>query len=75
MSEVTVEPLDIRAVLTKIGRDLAESGKLREEANNLASEQRTLFAEAARLNRNRWRAPAIAIAGFAPALLQQSPRS
>jgi Skp family chaperone for outer membrane proteins len=77
------QPMDLRAILARIDRDLAESAKLREETNKFVAEQhrmtaeaakfnaeRTkLTAEAAKLDRDRWLAPALAIAAVIGGLL------
>lgn len=58
----TPDPIDLRAVLARIDRDLAESDKLR-------AEQRKLTAEAQKLTWDRWLAPALAIAAVIGGLL------
>jgi hypothetical protein len=68
MSEATAAPPDLRAILVRIDRDLAESSKLREEANKFAVEQHKLTEEAAKLaaeaakrQRDRGLAPWLAV--------------
>jgi len=53
MSELH-DTLDLREQITRIDRAMAESAKF-------AAEQRKLIAEAAKLDRDRWLAPLIAI--------------
>jgi hypothetical protein len=53
MSDTTRDSIDLRAVLARIDRDLAEQSKLRAESDKFASEQRKLNAEAAKLDRDR----------------------
>ncbi|WP_428484905.1 hypothetical protein [Rhodopila sp.] len=69
MSATSEGPLDIQAVKARIDRDLAESSKLRGETEKFVAEQRKLMAEAMKLDRDRWLAPALAvvtvIGGFA----------
>ncbi len=50
MSDVPVTPVDMRAILARIDRDLAESGKLREESNKFTAEQHKLTQEARKLD-------------------------
>jgi hypothetical protein len=83
MSETRAEPLDIRAVLARIDRDISETGKLRSESEKIISEQRKLIAEqiklaseqtkldaeARELNRDPWLAPGLAVAGHIGGLL------
>lgn len=57
MSDATPDPLDMRATLAQIDRDRAEALKF-------AAEQRKLSAEAAKLDRDRWLAPAVAVAAL-----------
>lgn len=63
------EALNERALLARIDRDLAESAKLRSETEKFVAEQRKLIAEALKINRDRWYAPALAIASVAGGLL------
>jgi len=63
------QAIDLRVTLARIDRDLAESAKLREETNKLVAEQHKLTAEAAKLDRDRWLAPALAIASLIGGLL------
>jgi hypothetical protein len=83
MSETQAEPLDIRAVIARIDRDIAETSKLRSESEKfvaeqrkliselikLASEQTKLDAEARKLNRDRGLAPWLAVVGLIGGLL------
>jgi hypothetical protein len=69
MSDTTRDPIDLRAILARIDRDLAEQSKLRAESDKFASEQRKLNAEAAKLDRDRWLAPALAITGLVGGIL------
>jgi hypothetical protein len=62
MSDTPKDQLDLRAVLARIDRDLAESDKLR-------AEQRKLTAEALKLTRDRWLAPLLAIAAVIGGIL------
>ena len=62
MSGIDRDPIDLRAVLARIDRDLAESDKLR-------AEQRKLTAEAQKITWDRWLAPALAIAAVIGGLL------
>jgi hypothetical protein len=71
MSDVSGVPTDMRAILARIDRDLAESGKLREEANKFQSEQRKLIQEARKydaehdkLRRDRNLAPWLIVASL-----------
>ena len=51
MSDIPArDPIDLRAILARIDRDLEENAKLRAEANKLE-------AEARKFNRERWIAP------------------
>ena len=45
MSDTTQPSPDLRAILARIDRDLAESAKLREETNKFVAEQHKLMAE------------------------------
>jgi hypothetical protein len=56
------EGLDLREQLTRIDRAMAETQKF-------ASEQRKLDAEARKLDRDRWLAPALAIAAVIGGML------
>jgi hypothetical protein len=62
MSDHTVEPLDLSATIARIDRDIAEQDKLREESQKFIAEQRKLIAEAYGPTRDRWLAPAEALA-------------
>ncbi len=77
------DPLDLRAEIARIDRDRAETQKLQAETNKfvaeqqrlmaeslkLAAEQSKLQAEARKLERDRWLAPALAIAAVVGGLL------
>lgn len=54
--------LNIQAIVERIDRDLAESRKLREESETLMAERRRLDSEGRKFDRDRWLAPALAIA-------------
>jgi hypothetical protein len=55
---------DLDAILAGIERDLAEAGKLRRDSEKFIAEQRKLISEASKLDRDRWFAPWLAIAGL-----------
>jgi hypothetical protein len=59
----------MRAILTRIDRDLAKSAKLRAESEKFVAEQRKLIAEEGKLTCDRWLAPALAIAAVIGGLL------
>ncbi|MGD0107283.1 MAG: hypothetical protein ABSC06_25075 [Rhodopila sp.] len=72
MSDVSGTPIDIRAILARIDRDLAEQGKLREESNKFVVEQRKLSQEARKydaehdkLRRDRHLAPWLIVSSLA----------
>ncbi len=79
----TIPGPELRAILARIDRDLADSAKLREESNKMReesskfiAEQRKLMAEseklaieALKLHRDRWLAPWLAILGLIGGLL------
>ncbi len=69
MSETRKDPIDLRSILARIDRDLAESGKLRSEQRKLDAEQRKLDAEQRKLSRDHWLAPVLAIAAVIGGLL------
>ena len=69
MSDLPADSLDLRAVLARIDRDLAESAKLRGETEKFVAEQRKLAAEARKFDRERWLAPVLAIAAVVGGLL------
>jgi hypothetical protein len=52
MSDIPAD-LNMRDVLARIDRQLAESAKLREESNKFVAEQHKLNAEAEKLQRDR----------------------
>ena len=63
MSDVpAADALNIQAIVARIDRDLAESRKLREESEKLMAERRKLDSEGRKFDRDRWLAPALAIA-------------
>jgi hypothetical protein len=49
MSNTTESPIDQRAVVARIDRDLEEAGKLREESQKFVAEQKKQMAEEAKL--------------------------
>jgi hypothetical protein len=51
------DPIDIRAILARIDRDLAENAKLLAEQQKLAAEQNKLVAEGRKFDRDRWIVP------------------
>lgn len=61
--------IDLREQIVRIDRAIAESEKLREESRKFIAEQHKLAAEAAKLDRERWLAPALAIAAVIGGLL------
>ena len=63
------EQLDLRAEIARIDRDRAEASKLREESDKFVAEQRKLLAEGRKFERERWLAPALAIASVVGGLL------
>lgn len=69
MSAATEPPSDWRSILARIDRDIAEAGKLNAETRKFVAEQQKLNAEAAKLDRDRWLAPALAIASLIGGLL------
>lgn len=64
----TQNDLNMRDVLARIDRQLAESAKLREETNKFVAEQHKLNAEAEKLTRDRWLAPVVTIASVIAAV-------
>ena len=67
----TEPPVDFRAIVARIDRDLEEAGKLREESQKFVAEQKKLMAEevklrseARKLDRDRWIAPWLAVTGL-----------
>lgn len=68
MSDIPAD-LGLREQIARIDRDLAESAKLREEIRKFTAEQHKLDAEARKLDRDRWLAPALAIASVVGGLL------
>ena len=64
MSETSEPPVDLRALLARIDRDLMELAKLREESRKLNAEEAKLRSEARKLDRDRWIAPWLAITGL-----------
>lgn len=50
-------------------RMIAETAKLNEETRKFVAEQHKLMAEAAKLNRDRWLAPLLAVAAVIGGLL------
>jgi hypothetical protein len=76
MSDISDTPIDMRAILAKIDRDLAESSKLREEANKFQAEQQKLFQEARKydaehdkLRRDRHLAPWLIVASLSGGII------
>jgi hypothetical protein len=63
------EAIDLQAIVARIERDLAESRKLREESEKFVAERRKLDSESLKLDRDRWLAPALAIAAVIGGLL------
>jgi len=60
MSDIPVDDeaeFNMRAVLTEIDRDRAETRRLQGESNKRVAEQRRLIAGACRLIRDRWLVP------------------
>jgi hypothetical protein len=68
MSDASLD-LNMRDVLARIDRQLAESQKFHVEQIKLNAEARKLDAEARKLDRERWFAPALAIASVTGGLL------
>lgn len=71
MGDTTEPPLDLRAIVACIDRDLMEAGKLRQETqkfvaehDKLIAEEAKLRSEARKLDRDRWIAPWLAITGL-----------
>jgi Tfp pilus assembly protein PilN len=62
-------PLDLQAQIARIGRDQAEIQKLLAETIKFTAEQNKLMSEARKLDRDRWLAPALAIAAVIGGLL------
>jgi chorismate mutase len=62
-------PLDLREQIARIDRAIIEGGKLRAETEKFVAEQRKLEAEARKFDRERWLAPALAIAAVIGGLL------
>ena len=77
MSDTTArEAIDLRAIIARTDRDLAESAKLREEtrqfideAHRMEAERRKLEGETAKLQRDRWLAPLVLLASVAGGLV------
>jgi hypothetical protein len=76
MSDTTEPPVDFRAIVARIDRDLEEAGKLREESQKFIAEQKKLMAEEAKLrsearklDRDRWIASWLAITGLVGGLI------
>lgn len=71
MSDTTGPPIDYKAIVAQIDRDLMEAGKLRQktqkfltEHDKLVAEEAKLRSEARKLDRDRWIAPWLAIMGL-----------
>lgn len=73
MSDIPADPIDVRAILAKIDRDLAESGKLREETQKFVSEQHKLMAEARKFNRDWWIVPLTVLGAILAAVIARLP--
>jgi hypothetical protein len=76
MSDMTGSPIEMRAILARIDRDLAEQRKLREQSNKFIAEQHKLMAEAEKLRaeerklgRDPFLAPWLAIVGLIGGLI------
>jgi hypothetical protein len=63
------DPIDLRAILARIDRDLEEGAKLRDEATKLRAEERKLISESRKLDRDRWLAPLVLAASLLGGLL------
>lgn len=75
MSDTTRDPIDIRAIVARIDRDIAEAAKfaveqhkLAAEQNKLWSEQAKLSAEAMKLHRDRLLSPWLIVVAMAGAV-------
>lgn len=55
------DDLDLRGEIARIDRDRAETAKLTEETRKFTAEQHKLMSEAAKLDRDRWLAPWLAV--------------
>jgi hypothetical protein len=71
MSDTSEPDTNLRAILARIDRDLAEERKLRYESEKFLAEQKKLMAEETKLrsegrklDRDRWLAPWLAIVGL-----------
>lgn len=69
MSDIPVsprDPIDLRAILARIDRDLAENAKLLAEATKLNAEGR-------KFNRDWWIVPITIVGGIAAAVIARLP--
>jgi len=76
MSDTTDPPIDFKAIVARIDRDLMEAGKLRQETqkfvaehDKVVAEEAKLRSEAWKLDRDRWIAPWLAITGLVGGLI------
>jgi hypothetical protein len=76
MSDTTEPPIDFKAIVARIDRDLMEAGKLRQETqkfvaehDKLVAEEAQLRSEARKLDRDRWIAPWLAITSHVGGLI------
>jgi len=67
MSDIPArDPIDLRAILARIDRDLEEASKLRAEARKLESERR-------KFNRDWWIVPLTALGAILAAIVARLP--
>ena len=76
MSNTIETPIDYKAIVARIDRDLMEAGKLRQatrkfvwEHDKRVTEEARLRWEARKLDRDRWIAPWLAITGLVGGLI------